>query len=219
MAGDHDSRARRAALLRLGLFAALLVVVFVTATATGNVPSAREIRNFGDDLGPLAPVLFVPVFVALNFLVAWTILAGATGLLFGIAAGTPVALAGVTLAALSQMAVSRYLAGAQVGRLLPERVARLEGFLERRGAVAIMYSRIVPLLPYGAVNYASGLTRLRFRDMTLGTVVGAAPKVFGYVALGGSLTNLDAPEAKVAIGLLVALALGGALVVRRQVTA
>jgi uncharacterized membrane protein YdjX (TVP38/TMEM64 family) len=219
MAVEPDPRARRAALIRLTAFAALLVAVFATATATGSVPSAHEIRNFGDDLGPLAPVLFVPVFVALNFLVAWTILAGATGVLFGTAVGTPVALAGVTGAALAQMAVSRYLAGAQVGRLLPERVARLEGFLERRGAVAIMYARIVPLLPYGAVNYAAGLTRLRFRHMALGTVVGAAPKVFGYVALGGSLTNLDAPEAKVAIGLLVVLALAGALVVRRQVTA
>jgi uncharacterized membrane protein YdjX (TVP38/TMEM64 family) len=219
MAVEPDPRARRAALIRLAAFAALLIAVFATATATGSVPSAHEIRDFGDGLGPLAPVLFVPVFVALNFVVAWTILAGATGLLFGTAVGTPVALAGVTGAALAQMAVSRYLAGAQVGRLLPERVARLEGFLERRGAVAIMYSRIVPLLPYGAVNYAAGLTRLRFRHMALGTVVGAAPKVFGYVALGGSLTNLDAPEAKVAIGLLVVLALAGALVVRRQVTA
>ena len=53
--------------------------------------------------------------------------------------------------------------------------------------------------------------------MTLGTVVGAAPKVFAYVALGGSLSDLTSPEALVAIGLLVVMALVGALVVRRRI--
>ena len=57
---------------------------------------------------------------------------------------------------------------------------------------------------------------LRFWQLAVGTLVGAAPKVFGYVALGGSLTDLGAPEAKIAIGLLVALALIGIVVMRRQ---
>jgi uncharacterized membrane protein YdjX (TVP38/TMEM64 family) len=85
--------------------------------------------------------------------------------------------------------------------------------------VAVMESRIVPVLPYGVVNYSAGLTRLRFRDMAVGTVVGAAPKVFAYTALGGSLTDLASPEAIVAIAVLVVLALAGALFVRRQIAA
>jgi uncharacterized membrane protein YdjX (TVP38/TMEM64 family) len=82
--------------------------------------------------------------------------------------------------------------------------------------VAVMESRIVPLLPYGIVNYGAGVTRLRFWQMAVGTVIGAAPTVFGYVALGGSLGDLDALEAKIAIALLVALALIGFFVIRRQ---
>jgi uncharacterized membrane protein YdjX (TVP38/TMEM64 family) len=77
----------------------------------------------------------------------------------------------------------------------------------------------VPFLPYGVVNYSAGITRLRYRDMALGTVIGAAPKVFAYVALGGSLSNPTSPEAIVAVALLVALALGGAFLVRRQFVA
>ena len=80
-----------------------------------------------------------------------------------------------------------------------------------------MESRIVPLLPWGIVNFSAGLTQLRYRDLALGTVVGAAPKVFAYIALGGSLTDLGSPEAIVAIALLVAMALVGALLVRRQI--
>jgi uncharacterized membrane protein YdjX (TVP38/TMEM64 family) len=69
------------------------------------------------------------------------------------------------------------------------------------------------------VNYSAGVTRLHFRDMAAGTAIGAAPKVFAYTALGGSLGDLDSPEAVIAIVLLVILALAGALFVRRRIVA
>jgi len=117
------------------------------------------------------------------------------------------------------MAVGRYLAGDQAGRLMPRRFQWVEGFLREKGWIAIMETRIIPGLPYGIVNYGAGLTNLRFRDMALGTVVGGAPKVFGYTALGGSLTNLDAPEAKVAIALMVVVAIAGIWLARRELAA
>jgi uncharacterized membrane protein YdjX (TVP38/TMEM64 family) len=75
----------------------------------------------------------------------------------------------------------------------------------------------VPLLPWGIVNYSAGLTRLHYRALALGTLIGGAPKVFAYTALGGSLDNLASPEAIAAVVLLAALALAGALFVRRQI--
>jgi uncharacterized membrane protein YdjX (TVP38/TMEM64 family) len=210
---------RRPAIRRIALYAAAVGVLFAIAVATGSIPSSDEARDFGDDLGPLAPFLYVPLFVLANFLIAWVILAGAAGLLFGTAAGTPLALAGVTLASLAQMAVSRRLAGEHRGRLLPRRTKRIENFLTENGAVAVMESRIVPVLPYGLVNYSAGLTHLSYKDMALGTVIGAAPKVFAYTALGGSLGDLTSPEAITAIALLVILGIAGALFVRAQLAA
>ncbi len=210
---------RRAALLRIGVYAAIVGTAFVVVLATSGVPSADEARDFGESLGGWAVLAYVPLFVLANFLITWPILAGAGGLLFGTAAATPLALAGVTLAALAQMAVARHLAGEHAPRLIPRRVQGLDAFLEKNGAVAVMESRIVPFLPYGVVNYSAGVTRLRYRDMAAGTVVGAAPKVFAYVALGGSLSDPSSPEAIVAVALLVILALGGAFLVRRQFVA
>jgi len=210
---------RRSALWRIALYALIVGAVFVVVAATGSLPSADEARDFGEGLGGWAVAAYVPLFVLANLLITWPILAGAGGLLFGTAAGTPLALAGVTLAALSQMWIARSLAGEHAGRLLPRRTRAIEEFLTRNGAIAVMESRIVPILPYGAVNYSAGLTRLRFRDMAAGTVIGAAPKVFAYTALGGSLSDLASPEAIIAIAMLVILALVGALFVRRQVAA
>jgi uncharacterized membrane protein YdjX (TVP38/TMEM64 family) len=208
---------RRVAFRRMAIYGAAVAAAFLVLVATGSLPSPEEARDWGEDLGDFAYLAFVPLFVLVNFLITWPILAGAGGLLFGTAAGTPLVLAGVTGAALAQMLVARRLASGHHGVLLPQRTRPIEDFLTRHGAIAVMESRIVPLLPYGLVNYSAGLTRLRFRDMAAGTVVGAAPKVFAYTALGGSLSNLRSPEAIVAIVLLATLALAGALFVRRQI--
>ena len=213
--GGMDSR--RVAFRRIAIYAAAVGIVFAIALLTGSLPSPDEARDWGEGLGDFAYVAFVPLFVAVNFLVAWPILAGAAGLLFGTAVGTPLALAGVTCASLAQMFVARRLAAGHHGNLLPQRTKAVEEFLTRHGAVAVMESRIVPLLPWGMVNYSAGLTRLEYRDLAVGTLIGGAPKVFAYAALGGSLDNLDSPEALTAIALLAVLALAGALFVRRQI--
>ena len=191
--------------------------IFLGMIVTGNVPSPDEVRDYGESLGVFALLAFVPLFALVNFLITWPILAGAAGLLFGTVAGAPLALAGLTAAALTQMWLARRLAAGHHGNLLPQRTKAIEDFLTRNGAVAVMESRILPLLPYGIVNYSAGLTKLRYRDMTLGTVVGAAPKVFAYTALGGSLGNLASPEAIAAIALIILLGVIGLLVARRQI--
>jgi uncharacterized membrane protein YdjX (TVP38/TMEM64 family) len=205
------------AVRRVVAYGVVLVTAFTLVAVTGLLPSPDEARDFGKDLGDFAYVAFVPLFVVCNFVITWPILAGAAGLLFGTAAGTPLALAGVTAAALTQMLVARRLAAGHHGSLLPERTRRVEEFLTEHGAVAVMETRIIPVLPFGVVNFSAGLTRMRYRDLALGTVVGAAPKVFAYTALGGSLTNLRSPEAIVAVALLVVFALLGAVFLKRRI--
>jgi len=208
---------RRTAFVRLGAYGLVVGTVLLVLALTGSIPSADEARDWVDGLGDGAYVAFVPLFVAVNFVIFWPVLAGAAGLLFGTAAGTALTLAGVTAASVTQMFVARRLAAGHHGNLLPKRTRGLEEFLTRNGAIAVMESRIVPVLPWGLVNFSAGLTQLRYRDLAFGTVVGAAPKVFAYVALGGSLDDIASTEAIVAIVLLAVLAVFGALFVRRQI--
>ena len=207
---------RRVAIRRIAVYASVWLVAIGALAATGNIPSSSEARDFVDDLGALGPILYVPLFVLVNFIIAWPILAGAGGLLFGTAAGTPLARLGVTAAALAQMAVARRLAGDHRGRLLPKRTKRVENFLTENGTLAVMESRVLPVLPYGIVNYSAGMTHLPYSAMAVGTLIGAAPKVFVYTALGGNLDDLTSPEAVIALVLWVLLGLAGAALLWRQ---
>ena len=87
-------------LLALG---ALAVALY----ATGSAPSTDELRDWGEDLGWSAVVLWPVLFAVVNFVVPWPLLAGASGLVFGTAGGTVLALLGVLLASVTQMLCAR----------------------------------------------------------------------------------------------------------------
>jgi uncharacterized membrane protein YdjX (TVP38/TMEM64 family) len=207
----------RAARLRLAIFALVVLGLFVAATVSGRLPDADEVRGWTDGFGAAGPIFFVPLGACLLclFVPGWVV-AGAGGLLFGTGPGTAVALAAIVLGAVMQMSISRYIAGDAAPHLLPERVKRFDRFIEERGFWAVFYMRLTPAVPYNLVNYGAGLTSLKVSAMAAGTAIGAAPRTFAWVALGGNLDDLGAPEARIAIALLVAMAVVGAVLARRQ---
>jgi uncharacterized membrane protein YdjX (TVP38/TMEM64 family) len=212
------SRERRPAALR-AVATAAVVAAFIVLALSGAAPSSAELRDFGDDLGTAGPVVWPFLFALVNFLVPWPILAGVTGALFGTAAGTPIALIGVLFASSLQFGLARAGVGRDMRERLLARAPKIDRLLARNGFLAILLSRITPVVPWGAVNYAAGLARVRLREIWAGTVLGGTPKVFAYVALGGSFDDLGRPEAVVAIVLLVVIALAGLLIARRQLAA
>jgi uncharacterized membrane protein YdjX (TVP38/TMEM64 family) len=204
--------------VRVGAAVAVLACVFVGARIAGVSPSARGIRDWADGLGVFGPVLFVAAGVALNCLfVPLPVIAGAAGLAFGTAEGTVVGVLVVASSATVHLLIGRRLAGERAALLLGRRGATVADFLSRRGFWAVLYVRLIPALPFNTLNYAAGLSRLRARDMFAGTGLGFAPRTFAYAALGGSISNLDSTEARVAIAVGAVMAVAGALLARRQI--
>ena len=84
---------------------------FVALTASGSSPSPERIQAWVDGLGAAGPLLFVPLSVTLSCLfVPAPALAGAAGLLFGIALGLPLAILAAVGAASAQYLITRHLA-------------------------------------------------------------------------------------------------------------
>jgi uncharacterized membrane protein YdjX (TVP38/TMEM64 family) len=203
---------------RLILFVGVVGGLAITAALLGFAPSASELRDFGESLHWAGYLLWTPITAVLNSVfVPGPVLAGAAGLLFGTALGTPLAIVAATATACFQMAIGRFVAGDEVSRRLPDRVRGIDSFLERRGFWAVLYIRLAPAIPYTLVNYGAGLTRLRFRDMAAGSAIGTAPRTFAYVALGGNLHDLGSPQAIAAIVLLVVIGVAGLILGRRQI--
>ena len=198
----------------------MLAAVFVGARLAGVSPSAKRIEHWADGLGAIGPLLFVAAGVALNCLfVPLPVIAGAAGLVFGTAEGTVIGVLVVGLSATVHLLIGRRLTGERAELLLGRRGVAVADFLSRRGFWAVLYVRLIPAIPFNTLNYAAGLSRLRARDMFLGTALGFAPRTFVYAALGGSAANLHSTEARVAIVVGAVMAVAGALLARRQIAA
>jgi uncharacterized membrane protein YdjX (TVP38/TMEM64 family) len=201
--------------LRLVLLALALATCVAVLAASGSLNSAA-VRDRIEQFGVAAPLVFVVVSALLTVvLFPGPLLAGASGLLFGAALGTPLSIAAATLGACLAFSLSRWWAHDAVEQLAGPRLRLLRAWIGRRGFLSVLYARLVPGLPYNLVNYAAGMTPVRLTAFAAATALGAAPRAFAWTALGGSLDDLRSPQAIVAFAILVVMAAAGLPVARR----
>ena len=184
-----------------------MVAAFVVVSTSGHL-SAHRVRDWVDGYGVAGPFVFIAVSSALTVaLFPGPLLAGASGLLFGTALGTPVSIVSATLGATLAFTLARYAGRDAVEQLARGRLERARTWVGDRGFLSVLYARLAPGVPYSLVNYAAGLAPIRARDFIAATAIGCAPRAFAYTALGGSINDLSRPEAIVAIAILVVMAL------------
>lgn len=169
---------------RLAGLVAVVAVVAVTA-ATIGLPSAAQLRATFAGMGWWAGAGFAVLYAAVALSpLPKTVFTLAAGALFGVAEGLPAVLAGATAGAVAAFYLSRVLGRDAVRRLTGVRLNRFDDLLARSGLTAVLVARLVPVVPFTAVNYVAGLTAVRLRDFLLGTVVGIVPATTAYVTIG-----------------------------------
>jgi uncharacterized membrane protein YdjX (TVP38/TMEM64 family) len=202
--------------LRLLSLAAVLVALVALFASTGSF-SPEKVRDALDGFGAAGPLVFIAVSALLTpALFPGPLLAGAAGLLFGTALGTACAIVAATLGASLAFAIGRWWAHDAVEELARGRIARLRAWIGERGFYAVLYARLAPGIPYSLVNYAAGLSPVALRSFAAATALGVAPRAFAYAALGGNLDDLGSPEAVAALVVLVLMAVGGLVALRRS---
>lgn len=200
--------------VRFALLGVLLAAA-ITVLLTVGAPSGAAVEAAVNRAGIAAPLVFVLLYATLTvaFFPA-SVLTGVSGVLFGTALGTVLSVTSATTGATLSFLLARRLGREQIERIAGERIGRLDRWLERRGFLAVLYVRLMPVMPFNALNYASGVTGVRLRDYVLGTAIGIVPGAFAYAALGGSLDDLTSPAFLGAVGLVIVLGLGAPLVDR-----
>ena len=197
---------------------ALLAVLVIAATALALVvqPSADQIEDtfgIGGVIGPLAfVVLYVLATIAFVPAAPLTLAAGA---LYGVGVGWAVVMVGASLGAVAAFALGRRGARATVERASGERFAAIERRLEGKGFYALLAMRLLPIVPFNALNYAAGASPIKTREYVIGTVVGIAPGALVYASLGAGVDDPISPLFIGAVVLAIALGLAAHLYSRR----
>jgi uncharacterized membrane protein YdjX (TVP38/TMEM64 family) len=184
----------RQAMRRIGLAG----LVGLSVAAMFYVPGllAAGLIEWLRDAGPAGIGVYVAVFiVAAVCMVPGSILTLGAGAAYGPLAGGLIALPASVAAAAVAFGVGRLAArGWIVRRGSDERVAALDAAVEQHGLKLVVLIRLSPLVPFNVLNYALGLTRVRFRDFVVGSFVGLLPVTLLYAYLGSvAASALAAP--------------------------
>ena len=192
----------------------LIVLGAIGLAVVLGTPDIERIRTRVADAGPWGPGLFFVSYAALALIPCpKALLTAAGGAMFGLWWGAALALTAALVGGIVSFGLGRVLGRETVNRLIRGRMAQIDASLGNHGLSAILVARLVPVVPFIAVNYASGLSGVRFRHFVLGSAVGMIPGTLAYTALGAYGTS---PWGLAAAGTaLLALLAGGTWWARR----
>ena len=171
----------------------LLRILLVLGLATGLVLAilyrdlfdAAALEAWINDAGVLAPIVFMLIYaLATVFFLPGSVITLAGGALFGPVLGTFCNLTGATLGAVLAFLVSRYLASDWIADKAGGRVKQLINGVEGEGWRFVAFVRLVPLFPFNLLNYALGLTKIRFLHYLVATYIFMLPGAIAYTYLG-----------------------------------
>ncbi|MFQ5565624.1 MAG: TVP38/TMEM64 family protein [Paracoccaceae bacterium] len=172
------------ALARIVVALALAAAV-VWAVLNRETFDIAAIERWLEGLGSWAPVILVMLWVVWAVLFLPGALLGlAGGALFGPVWGALWNLCGATLGASLAFLAARFVASDWVAARAGGRLKLLLDGVEAEGWRFVALTRLVPLFPYNLLNYALGLTRIRFPVYVLTTLVCMAPGTVAYTYLG-----------------------------------
>lgn len=132
--------------------------------------------------GPLIYMLAYALATVLFFPGSVLTLAG--GAIFGPLWGTFINLTGATLGASIAFLIARYLAGDWVEQRSGGRARQIKEGVESEGWRFVAFVRLVPLFPFNLLNYALGLTRIRFSHYVITSYLCMLPGALAYTYLG-----------------------------------
>ena len=169
------------------------------------------------DLYGTRPWQTATAFLVLYVWVTGLSLPGATpltvvgGAIFGLIAGTVIVSFASTIGATLSFLASRWLFREAVQRRFGEKLAAVNLGIEREGAFYLFAMRLVPVLPFFAINVAMGLSPIGLWRFVWVSQIGMLLGTVAYVNAGTQLAQIESASGILSAEVLVSFAVLGVL--------
>ena len=171
---------------------AVVLLVSIGRQVGGRLP---QFAQWVDGLGIWGPVVFVAGYAGATVaFVPGSVLTLAAGAIFGLVRGVAYVMVGATIGASLAFLVARYIARSAIEQRLQgnNRFAAIDRAVGREGRKIVFLLRLSPVFPFNLLNYALGLTNVRFIDYfiaCLGMIPGSLLYIY-YGKLAGDVAQL-----------------------------
>ncbi len=207
--GTSPLQRLRKVLPRFLLLGAVIAGIVFAVLNRESIDSAA-LETWITQFGPWAPVVFFCAYVLATLLfLPGLLFTLASGALFGPYLGTLIALVGATVGATAAFLVARYVLADWIQSRTPARVKRVIEGVEGEGWRFVAMTRLIPFIPFNALNYALGLTRIPLVSYALASFVFMAPGAAAYAYLGHAGRSLATGDGDLVQNALLGLAVLG----------
>ncbi len=179
--------------LRLLLLLTVLTAILgIRTTGLSGYLNQVEFRAIIQNLGILGPLCYMLIYaIAPSLFLPGLPLTIAGGILFGPVWGVIYTIIGATAGACLAFLISRYMAGNWINsKLNGPRWRALNQQVETHSWKIVAFTRLVPLFPFNLLNYAFGLTKIKFMHYTLATAICMLPACIAFIVFSSSLLDL-----------------------------
>lgn len=193
-------------LLKFAIIAAIILVAVFLMQKIG----VSELRELIGEHVLFAPMIYVLCFAILPiFLFPVPVLAVVAGAVFGLFAGSLYTIIGAMINSVLMFYIARFLGFRAVSDFTQNSKSKILKTLGEPGGKfsLILILRLMPLVPYNALNYACGVMNVSLREYVVATFVGIVPATFIMVNLGEKALDMRSN------GFIIACVLMAALVV------
>jgi uncharacterized membrane protein YdjX (TVP38/TMEM64 family) len=189
-------------------FMLFLVLVFFFARALRLEDRIAQLRGWISSLGAVGPFVFTLIYIlAVVFAVPGALITILAGAMFGLVSGTIIVSIGSTAGAGICFLIARYMArDAVTGWVSADKnFKKLDDLIKEQGDIIVAVTRLVPLFPFNLLNYAFGLTKVKFGTYLFWSWLCMLPGTIVYVA-GADLFVTSVKENKAPWPLIAVLA-------------
>lgn len=195
--------------IRLGM-AGVIIVGIIGGLLNIDRFEVENLAAWIAGFGMLAPLLYmIGRSIGAIILIPGSLLGITAGMAFGPYWGAIYNLIGSTVGAVLAFLVARYLASDWVAEKLKGkgkssgRMRRIVKGVEQGGWRFVAFVRLVPLFPYNFLNYALGLTKIKFSHFTIASFIFMIPGDIAYVYFGyAGREAMKGNESSIEIGLI-----------------
>ncbi len=178
---------------RLIFFTAIIGgILTIRLTGATQYLEQEKLRALIQGYHALAPAIYIFLYtIAPALFLPGLPITIVGGILFGPFWGVVYTIIGSTIGACVAFLISRYLARDWItSKLNSPRWRHLDERAEQHGWKVVAFTRLIPIFPFNLLNYALGLTKIRFFEYAITTFICMLPACIALIVLSSSLLEV-----------------------------
>jgi uncharacterized membrane protein YdjX (TVP38/TMEM64 family) len=184
--------------LLLAAFVAIVVYIlkfsplsYYFFTEQGKQIFGEHFKTYLGGLGAWAPFIFIGCYtLSVVFFVPATVFTSLGAVVFGNWGGLVLNLIAANIGGALSFLTARYLLRDAAGKLLQKgRFKKLDDAAERHGFSILIYLRLM-FVPFTYLNFAAGLSKMKFKDFFWSTFIGIIPGITVVTFLAAAVKKL-----------------------------